>query len=100
MPEHSLEKHGMDRLRLLLIYISSVNPKWKDVQPYFDLLEKRYKNLDIEFVKEIWQRKNPDEKLDNSRNEEGTSILNGLLKRGIQGVNSLIQQENVKGEVS
>jgi len=31
MPEHSLEKHGMDRLRLLLIYISSVNPKWKDV---------------------------------------------------------------------
>jgi len=38
MPEHSLDKHGMDRLRLLLIFISVANPKWNEVAPMLKIL--------------------------------------------------------------
>lgn len=76
-------KSGMDRLRILLIYIITTNPEKAEVRSKIQKLKELCPEVNFDIALKIWKKQNPDqdigiEDIDSQPQEEGKSIFSGF----------------------
>ena len=76
-------KAGMDRLRLLWIYIMSINPKKSEIRAKIQKLKELFPETNFEIAFKIWLKLNPSEDTKEAENEVQEQEESQSLFRGI-----------------
>jgi hypothetical protein len=70
------QKAGIDRLRLLCIYIMSTNPKKSEVRTFIQKLSELFPDTNYDLAHKIWQKLNPTDTGEDEKEDDQSSFSN------------------------